>query len=44
MRESDAKFGYEIKRVHDPKNGDHFITEGLTGDFYFMTPYKKTPN
>lgn len=31
---------YEMKRVTDPKNGDHFVAEGVTGDFYFMTPYR----
>ena len=31
---------YEMKDVRDPKNGDHFVAEGVTGDFYFMTPYR----
>lgn len=31
----------EMEYVRDPKNGDHFRAEGLTGDFYFLIPYKK---
>ena len=31
---------YEMEYVRDPRNGDHFRAEGLTGSFYFMIPYR----
>lgn len=31
---------YEMEYVRDPRNGDHFRADGLTGSFYFMIPYR----